>query len=314
MIYLITTLIFNLAAAQTVTPKAPPKSGDPVKAYQLAREIKWTEARTEAENATKSDPQDAKAWFILGVSEERLENLDLAVKAYQKYVALADSTPASKAVQEKLPGLKTRAKTKAEKTYGRTSNGLFFEKSMSYSPSYVDEIGGENSTPFAIGINFGKVYWGYRQFTGNFTADLKVPDDSVPAVYSTVSGGGDFTSRQLFANINFSLIDPYTKWGNMQLALPFYSAFGTNYLKFNSTGKEYGNWTYDLGIGLALRGYTRSSFTWYVQSIYHIGIPFWKFKEFGTDDPIRNSQDEDIKGSVSGLDTTIGIAYLFGSR
>ena len=314
MINLIISLSLNFAPAQTVMSSEPLSSGSPLKAYGLARETKWPEARNEAEGATKSNPNDAKAWFILGVAEERLENLSAAVIAFDKYLTLTAATPAAKAVRDELPAIKNRSKLKDEDTYGITSNGFFIEKSLGYAPAYVAEFHGKFSTPIGFGFNFGKVYLGYRQLSGTFTEDLKLPDASSPPVYSAVSGGGNFMSRQGFANINVSLVDPYTSWGDMQLAMPIYLGFGTNTLKMNSTGRFYGNWTYDMGLGLVLRGYTRSMITWYVQGIYHLGIPFWGFKEWGTDDVIRNAADESIKGSTSGFDTTVGISFLFGAE
>ncbi len=295
--------------AQTQAP------GSSLRAYKLAKEKRWLEANIEAKSATEAQPKDAEAWFMLGLTEERLEHLSQSVSAYDQYLKLAPSQSVALAVESKMLELKDRAKRQGQDIYGTNSSGIFLEKSFTYSPSFVAEVNGNLTAPFAVGFHWGKGFIGYKRATGTFTDSVKIPNSSGKTlVYNTVSGGGSLSHQELFANIFFSLIDPYTSWGNVQLALPFFAAGYMNTISTNSDSKKYGNVGYDFGLGLALRGFTRSPFTWYVQGIYHIGIPFWAIQEGGSDNAIQNSKSQDIAGNVNGFEVGAGLSFMFGSE
>lgn len=285
--------------------------GSSYKAYSLVKEKKWSEAREEAARATKSQPHDAEAWFLLGLSEERLEHLSAALEAYKQYLKLNPPAAAAQNVQGKMDELRPRARHQLEDKFGRTSNGFFVEKSLAYNPNFVHEINGSLGKPFALGFNFGKVFLGYRLASGTFTETINAPQSNSTA-YTAITGGGKITHQEIFANLDFNLIEPYESWGNLQLTLPLALGGFMNTLKTTSPSKTYGNVGYDFGLGLGVRGFTRSFFSWYAQGIYHVGIPFWGIREGGQDKGIRNAHNEDVKGNITGFEFSVGVSFLFG--
>ncbi|MDZ4660622.1 MAG: tetratricopeptide repeat protein [Pseudomonadota bacterium] len=303
-------LFFNSVFAQTTAPAIPDSS---FKAYKLIKEKKWREANAVAKNATVAQPNDAEAWFVLGLTEERLENLEDAIKAYEKYLELIPAPAAAEIVVARIAELKPRASHQQQDKYGASSNGFFIEKQLSYKPNFITEINGEMNTPFSFGFSFGMVNVGYRRASGTFKENIKEPaSHQASPAYTTITGGGAITHQDLFANIYFSLIDPYTSMGDMQLAMPFTAGLVSNTLEATGNGKRYGNVTYDFGLGLALRGFTRSPLSWYAQGIYHVGIPFWGIRESGYDKGIKNAQGDDIKGNIHNFEISAGITFLFG--
>lgn len=295
--------------AQTIFAKSS------LEAYKLIKEKKWREANEAASKATKNQPNDAEAWFLLGLTEERLENLSDAIDAYEKYLKLNPAPSAVAAVEARIADLKPRARQQAQDKYGKFANGLFVEKSLMYKPSFVTEIGGKLNTPFSFGFRIGMVTFGYRRASGTYSDNIQAPTTTLtkPA-YATIRDGGTITHQQIFANINFSLVDPYTSWGNMQLTLPLSIGGFNNSLKANYDGKKYGNGGLNLGLGLGLVGYTRSPFSWYVQSIYHYGIPYWPIRETGSHQGIKNSHGDAVKGNNINLEVAAGITFLFGEK
>jgi len=298
------------AVAKADAPTSP--TGSSLHAYRLAREKRWKEANDEARKATQTQPKDAETWFMLGMTEERLENLSAAATAYEKYLALSPQQTAAEPVRAKLPDLKSRAKRKNEDVYGTQSSGFYFGALPSYNPAFVDQVNGSLGTGFDLGFNFSFIFLGYRRASGSFKEDIKTPSLSTPITYTTVTGGGKIYHQELYMNAMVSLIDPYTKMGNVQLGLPIYFGGFMNTLEVG--GKKYGNMGFDMGTGLALRGFTRSTFTWYVQGLYHLGLPFWGIRQSSEREPIRNARDEDILGGSNTFELGAGIGFLFGSK
>lgn len=299
---LIFSLMISMASAQTSQ-----------RAYELAREKKWPEALSEATSATVSNPNDGKAWFMLGLVQERTEKLSESLESYNKYLALNPDPKVAEAVQTRLADIRPRANLQNQDRYGKSSNGFFFEKQLSYAPKFVAEVNGKLTTPFSFGFNFGLGSVGYRRATGSYTENIKAPaSHQTSPTYNIIAGGGDIIHQELFANFNISLVDPYTTMGDLQLALPLTFGGFMNTLKSNLDGTMYGNVGYDLGIGLAIKGYSRSAFTWYAHGIYHLSIPFWGIRESGYDLGIKNAQNDDVKGSASNFEVAVGINILFG--
>lgn len=98
----------------------------------------------------------------------------------------------------------------------------------------------------------------------------------------------------------------------MQLAIPLSVGGFNNSLQANSNEKKYGNVGMNIGLGLALRGYTRSPFSWYVQGLFNMDIPYWPIRESGFDKGIKNTRNEEVKGGASNFVMAVGVTLLFG--
>ncbi len=284
-----------------------------VTAYQLARERKWPEARSEAAAAAKANPADSKAWFMLGVAEERTENLDESAAAYQKYLALNPDPKVAAAVQAKMPELKQRARKKTEDKYNNQSWGFFVGYSPVAKSTMAEQLDSDVKTSMDIGFNFGGFLMGYRRATGTVPA-FKAPQKSLTTgtvPYTTLTGGKQSTGELYVAGL-IPLIEPYGKWGAAQLGLPLF--FGVYSQTIRADSRVFGNIAYDVATGLSVKWFTRSPFTVELSGVYHLAIPFWGVRESSDSKTIRNSNNEDIQGRNSGLEMRIGIGLLFGGE
>ena len=77
----------NLVNAQ----QPPPPSQQMQTAIQLVRGQKWTEAITSLDEGVKTEPKNARAWFLLGQLNHQLGNYEKAVIAYEKNIPLSNN-------------------------------------------------------------------------------------------------------------------------------------------------------------------------------------------------------------------------------
>ncbi len=92
--FLITTAIFlmigltsQIALAQQQTPPSP----EMVAANKLIQDKKWKEAEKAYEKIIKSEPKNARAWFMFGLSKHSQENWTGAIEAFKKNVEIANA-------------------------------------------------------------------------------------------------------------------------------------------------------------------------------------------------------------------------------
>ncbi len=313
MTWMIVSLLFNFAFAQTSTPPPAAPPGTSGKAYELAKQKKWPEARTEAVNATKSNPNDGKAWFMLGLVEERTENLSESAAAYKKYLAMNPDPKVAATISAKVPDLEKRARKKSEAKYNNDTWGLFLGYSPSVQSTMADQLDSDFKTTMDIGMNFGSFIMGYRRGYATIPK-FKAPPIGVTTgtlVYTTITDGKQSFGELYVAGL-IPMIPPYDKWGGAQLGLPLF--FGMYSQNIKAGDRNFGNIAYDLATGLSVKWFTRSPFTVELAGLYHLAIPFWGVRESSGSKTIRSMKDEDIQGRNSGLELRIGIGLLFGSE
>ncbi|MBX7172424.1 MAG: tetratricopeptide repeat protein [Pyrinomonadaceae bacterium] len=90
LLILITGLFcINILAQQPSQPSPQMQA-----ATQLVREQKWTEAANALETITKSEPNNGRAWFLLGSSYHQLGNYEKAAAAYEKNIPISNNPTA----------------------------------------------------------------------------------------------------------------------------------------------------------------------------------------------------------------------------
>ncbi len=91
---LLLTLMIGLFCLNILaqTPQQP--SPQMQAATQLVREQKWTEAANALETVTKSEPNNGRAWFLLGSSYHQLGNYEKAAAAYEKNIPISNNPTA----------------------------------------------------------------------------------------------------------------------------------------------------------------------------------------------------------------------------
>lgn len=82
-IFLVIGMISQIAFAQT-TP-----SPEMVAANELVKEKKWNEAEKAFAKIVKAEPENARAWFMLGLAKHSQENWSEAIEAFKKNVEIA---------------------------------------------------------------------------------------------------------------------------------------------------------------------------------------------------------------------------------
>ncbi len=312
------SLLPSIAMAQS--PMASPAKqvqavpGSSLKAYGLARERKWAEARIEAVNATQSSPSDPKSWFMLAVVEERIENLSESEAAYRKYLSMNPTPQMAGTVETKLQEVSARANNKEKAIWGLKSNGFFLGFSPTAPTDGIAPLKSSLKSSFDAGFHFGNHSIGLRRGTGSITS-FRAPVKGVSNTntYTTV-GPASLTYNEMYYSGNVVLIEPYDKWNGLSLALPLVIG-GYGYVINAPGGRNFDNLGYDLGAGLSLKWFSRSSFNIEVSSIYHLGIPLWEPRESSDSKAIRPLVGtDDITGQLSGLEFRVAIGFLFGAE
>jgi Flp pilus assembly protein TadD len=71
---------------------------------------KYAEAKTQFDNATKADPNNANAFYQLGMTNLNLGQIPEAVSALETFLKLAPNDPKAAQVQQSLPALQQMLK------------------------------------------------------------------------------------------------------------------------------------------------------------------------------------------------------------
>jgi tetratricopeptide (TPR) repeat protein len=85
-------LLFVIVLAGNVFAQQP--SPQMQAANQLVREQKWTEAVTALEAIAKAEPNNGRAWFLLGNSYHQLAQYEKAAAAYEKNIPISKNPAA----------------------------------------------------------------------------------------------------------------------------------------------------------------------------------------------------------------------------
>lgn len=93
-IKLVLAVFFSLFSINSFAQQSPPMSPQMQSANQLIRAQKWTEAVTALEEITKSEPNNGRAWFLLGTSYHQLGNYEKAATAYEKNIPISKNPTA----------------------------------------------------------------------------------------------------------------------------------------------------------------------------------------------------------------------------
>lgn len=85
----------SVPSAQTLTPQPAPPTRDPAldEADRWLQNMEWSRAAETYERVLRRDPNNAQAWFHLGVAAAQVQDLRRAVEAFEKAgsLGLADS-------------------------------------------------------------------------------------------------------------------------------------------------------------------------------------------------------------------------------
>ena len=75
----------NIFSQQQPPPQSPQMQAE----NQLVRAQKWTEAASALEEIVKTEPNNGRAWFLLGSSRHQLGQYEKAVEAYEKNIPIS---------------------------------------------------------------------------------------------------------------------------------------------------------------------------------------------------------------------------------
>lgn len=285
---------------------------------QLSRDFveakQWEKARDEAKRATTAAPDsplNRDAWLLLGATEERLGNLQSASDAYAKYLKLSPSPAKRYAVLQRFNEIEPKADRYTRYKWGSNSGGIIFGFSPQYQSNVQEQLNSNMKTTFDIGLRFGSFSFGFKKGRDS-VGQFQVPTTNTEtSPYTAVPAGGVHLMESLYFQNNFELgSDIDTKsivWG-----IPLYFAATVNAVK-TPTDALYNNIAYDMGTGLRVDFYTKSTVSFDISALYHIGIPFWDIrKQDGLSPGIKNMSGEKIAGSNTGTEIRIGMKFLFG--
>ena len=90
--FLAAALAVSLAFSQLLSAQAPAQPSPKMKAAnELYTQKKFTESATAFADVTKDEPQNGRAWYLLGMSYHQLGKYDLAIAAFEKNVSIAQN-------------------------------------------------------------------------------------------------------------------------------------------------------------------------------------------------------------------------------
>lgn len=285
-------------------------------ARQYVNEKKWALARDEARLSTNAAPKDEMnrdAWLLLAATEERLSNFSAARDAYEKYLALSPPPEKKLAVTTRFNEIKVKADYYSSYKWGSTSFGIIIGSSPTFKSKMQEELDSEMTKAMDFGIRFGNMSIGYKRGSGKSGA-FKAPTTTTSSSgYSIVAAGSKHVVEEIYFQYNIVLTDqPETK--GIVWSIPLYMAGVSNGTRTSGAdSKLYSNFGYDLATGLSVDLYTKSTFSFDISALYHLGIPFGDVKNNNDALPIKDLNDKEISGSTSGAEVRIGIKFLFGS-
>lgn len=275
----------------------------------------WEKARDEAKLATAADsvsPLNRDAWLLLAGTEERLGNLSEARDAYIKYLSLSPSPEKREAVMQRYNEIAPRAELYERYKWGSNSSGLVFGFSPQFQSQVQEQLGSDLKTAIDVGLRFGTFSFGYKRGRDSVGV-FKVPTStSANPSYVAVPAGGVHLMEAIYFQNNFELgSDTDTK--SRVWSIPLYFAGVVNAVRTPSDAL-YNNIAYDMGTGLRVDIYTKSTFSFDMSALYHLGIPFWDVRsQDGESQGIKNKNNEIVSGSNTGAEIRVGIKFLFGS-
>jgi len=87
----ISTVIFIALISQFTFAQAPKPSSQMIAANNLVKEKKWEEAEKAFAGIVKTEPKNARAWFLLGFARHSQEKWAEAIAAFKKNVEISKS-------------------------------------------------------------------------------------------------------------------------------------------------------------------------------------------------------------------------------
>ena len=91
---ILTIFISAFFGGHIFAQQQPPMSPQMQAAAQLVRAQKWTEAVAALEEIAKAEPNNGRAWYLLGTSYHQLAKYDKAVEAYEKNIPISKNPAA----------------------------------------------------------------------------------------------------------------------------------------------------------------------------------------------------------------------------
>jgi tetratricopeptide (TPR) repeat protein len=295
------------AAAQEALPPYP-------RARQLASQKSWEPAREAALEATELEPGNARAWYLLGVIEERLGHAGSGASAYGKAADLEGGSPLGKAAAERRKTLGAKADGDARASYNQESAGFSVEyvPRLSPGPGYGGRLGDKVENAFGLGFRAGSG-------TGNLALMMRYASGKVPRYTSpaatpggtpTLFTNGDHQFFEFRFEFAVPVVKPYGKLGLVGLDLPL--SLNIAYATLKATGKKTcEDALFGVSGGLRVSLYTRSPFLFSAAALYN----FTKtagMSEYGHD-PVRGPTGLSASGTFSGLEVRVGLTLLFGN-
>ena len=287
-------------------------------AKQLAQSARWSAAQAAGRKLVRQQSSDPRAWYLLGVVEERMAKYGPATRAFAKVAKLQPNGPLGKASASKLAILAPKARRQLQYKYGPASWGLFVGVNPLTQNQLTSELGSSLSSTFDLGFSVNNVSFGYLLGTGSVSEIQAAPEGSAsggvgaPAqVYSVVHGPGIHTMQELFFTLPFVLVKPYERWGRLQLKIPLQIGGVENTLAIG--GKTFGSLGFDFDSGLQADYFTRSPFVISLEATYHLGMPFWGIRQDGNSPAIKGSGGELVTAGVSGFQIGLSVTFLFGA-
>ncbi len=292
-------------------------------AKDFAKSGEWAKARDAAEDVTKNDPKEAKNWYLLGVTEQRLEHAEAAATAFQRVLDLEPSGPLARAVSVTLPALKVKGDAELKYKYGPDSSGVFLGYSPSAGIAAARQIDSSATSSVEGGFRLGKFQVGFRYASGD-VSKIYAPQPgtaytSTAPNYLLNASGGSHTFKELYVNALLPVLDPYGKAGGLQLNIPLFFGGFINSLEMksgvtaNGSGKTFGNIGWDFATGLHAMYYTKSPFAVELSGMYHFGFPFWDIRQDGNSEGIQGPNHERVSGGTTGFEVALGLDILFGA-
>ncbi len=285
---------------------------------RLAREYverkNWAKALEEAKAATQKAPREKTnrdAWLLLAATEERLGHLPESQDAYEKYLALSPAGAKKQAVTARFEDVKVRSDKYLSYKWGSKSSGLIIGMSPTFSSQMQEEVESEMKSAMDFGFRFGAMAIGYKRGTGKAGAFKAPTNTTATSGYTLVPAGSNHVVEELYFQYDFFLTDQNETKGAVW-GIPLYMAGVSNGVR-DSDGKLYSAYGYDFATGVSVNFYTKSTFSFDVSAMYHLGMPFTEVKNANDARPAQTKDGEPIKGSTSGVEVRVGLKILFGA-
>lgn len=273
------------------------------RAMMYYKRAEWQKAQEAAKSATVLAPEDHEAWLLLGSCEQRLENYDAAIDAFERYLELVPNNPKAPQVTQRIEELKLRDRTKAKTThhgvpdaYSGKGSGFF----IGGSPLFLPQT--RNTTELASTM-------GWAAHLGFEVSDTASLGFRYAMGKEGLSGAaGNHQIFELFINPRIIFNRPYRDLGLFQLYLPLFFSFP--YTMLNISGVTYSNFAANIGGGFGIRIYTKSLIAFDIIPAYHFGIPFSPLKSTSAG-TATTAAGRELKGQTTGFDLRLQAVLFF---